>query len=99
MGDQLLDLIPEGRKNAVSSRKFMELLNCSERKLRSMISTIRKEGRFVCFCNQGFFFHANEQELSQTFQTLERKAKGIFESLKSARRELRQTKGQQKRRL
>lgn len=93
-------LIPTGRKNAISSRALMNILNCNERELREIIQTSRMSDIPICSSrkkgNSGYYFHKDKAELLDSIKTLESVANNIHIALRSQRKALKEYEGQEK---
>lgn len=92
----IMDLLPEGRENAVSTKTLMSVFNCSERVLRAMVAAERIKGAVICSAPSGGYFRpGNREELLEFYRVLEGQAKSIFVALKSTREVLQIPEGQQ----
>jgi len=88
-------LLPLGKDSAVSTKILMALLDCSERELRARVAYERNQGAIICSCNQGYFKPADKEELREFYKGLQKQAISIFKVLRSTRKALEETDGQQ----
>lgn len=91
------DLLPIGKKNAISSQVLVELVGCgSVRELQHLIAAERKAGAVICSSTTGgYFLPANHRETAEFCKALENRAKNTFIAIQSARRALEIPEGQQ----
>ena len=88
-------LLPLGKENAISTKRLMEALTLSERELRARVAYERNQGAIICSCNQGYFKPADKEELREFYKGLQKQAISIFKALRSTRKALEETDGQQ----
>ena len=90
--ENILDFIPTGEENAISSENLMNLGGYkSIQDLQKHIELLRNQGHIICSATQppgGYFIHQNRQELAAFVRTLENRAGNTLRSLESARKAL-----------
>jgi len=88
----ILDVLPHGESNAISSQELMNICGYSNtRALQQGIETLRRAGHVIASSSKppgGYFYPVNELELRVFIRTIESRAKSSFRSLKSARQAL-----------
>ncbi len=94
-------LLPQGEKNAISTRELMELSGyASARQLQKQIEAERAAGALILSASTGGYFRpsageAGRAEICRYEKTLRRRAISTFRTLKTARRVLRECYGQE----
>lgn len=93
----ILELLPEGKENAISSEALTRLLHLrSKRELQRLIEQERKAGALILSSYMGGYYTSHDRaEVAEFVRTLENRAKHTFVSLRGARRFLKETKAQQ----
>lgn len=90
---RLLDLIPFGEANAISTKELASLLNCHNRDVTLTVHFLRCKGTVVCSCQQGYFKPENAEELRHFVATMRSRCKHIRAATSSAERLLKQGGG------
>ena len=90
-------LLKRGKENAISTKDLVKLSGCkSERHLRERIAEERAAGAIICSGSQnGYWLPKDRKEILEFCQTMESRAKNIFNAVRSARRALGMPEGQQ----
>lgn len=95
MNKNILEYIPEGKKNAISAQRLAEISGArSERCLRGDIAELRKAGEIICSSPAGYYRPATRDEIRDFIERMEGHAQGVFRAIASARKALRQMEGQ-----
>ena len=91
----ILDLIPYGRDNSISTAELAKLLQTKQRTVRATISRLRRKGYIICSNSDsslgrtGYFQPISKEEL-ETFVRIETlRINTHTAAIKSARRKLR----------
>lgn len=91
----ILDLIPYGRDNSISTAELAKLLQTKQRTVRATISRLRRQGCIICSNSDssigqtGYFQPTNREEL-ETFVRIETlRINTHTAAIKSARKKLR----------
>ena len=86
-------MLPEGKKNAVSSDALTRILHLkSKRELQQRIAKERKAGALILSSTTGGYYTShNRAEVAEFVRTLETRAKHTFLALRTARRFIRET--------
>lgn len=88
-------ILPKGRQNAVPSSVLISIMGFrNARELRADIARSRQNGQVILSSQDGYFLACNDEEIRQFVRTMQRKAIGIFCSLKSARKLLNENPAQ-----
>ena len=91
----VLDYIPKGKENAVTSMELMNILKCSMRELRFMIANARNRGEVICSFSGGYYLPETKEELKESINFLQGKANSIYYVLRSQRKALEEMDGQE----
>lgn len=83
---RLLDLIPSGEKNAISTKDLANLLNCHSREITLTMHFLRVKGAVICSCTKGFFKPENLEETRHFVATMRSRCKHIRAAAASAER-------------
>ena len=95
MNKNILEYIPEGKKNAIPAQRLAEISGArSERCLRGDIAELRKAGEIICSSPGGYYRPATRDEIRDFIERMESHAIGVFSAIASARKELKQMEGQ-----
>lgn len=81
---EILDLIPSGHKNAVTTQYLATLLDTDRRHVRSMIENARINGKIIAGTNDGLFIPETEEELREYVSRSYSHIKGSVKSLNPA---------------
>ncbi len=84
----IIDILPEGKQNAMSSDALVRLLDLrSKRELQQLIAKERYEGALILSSSTGGYYTSqNRDEVAEFVRTLDNRARHTFAALKSARR-------------
>lgn len=78
---RVADLLLHGAESAISRRDLMALTGLSDRELRRMIETERRQGiPILSNCLHGYFLPGNPSERDRCVKSLRRRAKEIMET-------------------
>ncbi len=61
----LIDLIPEGKQDAISMKALSKLVELPSSDVRQMILNARKVGILICSGDEGYYFPADDNELKE----------------------------------
>lgn len=91
----IVDLLPVGKENAISTAELVQVTGCSSAKeLQQYIALERKAGAVICSSTTGgYFLPAGHGEIAEFCKALENRAKNTFIAIQSARRTLRSSEG------
>lgn len=84
--EKLLSVIPFGKDNAISRKDLMNVMECSERELRLIISLARQDAVIInnqC-ANGGYYQTDDVNEIQKWVKQETHRAKSIFGNLKGA---------------
>lgn len=81
---RLVDLIPFGEANAISTKELASLLNCHGREITLTVHFLRCKGVVICSCQKGFFRPENAEELRHFVATMRSRCKHIRAAAASA---------------
>lgn len=81
---RLLDLIPSGEANAISTKELASLLNCHGREITLTVHFLRCKGVVICSCQKGFFRPENRAEIQHFVATMRSRCKHIKAAAASA---------------
>ena len=97
MDHTIASLLRKGKENAISTKDLVYLSGCkSARHLQEKIAEERVAGAIICSgSGKGYWLPANRKEIEEFCQTMEKRAKNIFNATRSARRALDLPEGQQ----
>lgn len=95
----ILDIIPFGRNNSISTAELAKLLQADQRTVRATISRLRREGYIICSNSDsslgrtGYFQPISKEEL-ETFVNIETaRIRTHKAAIAPARRKLKSLKG------
>ena len=88
----ILSAIGEGQKNAVHLSELIRISGMTDRELRKTIEYLRRQGVVIISGNSGYYFPADETELSEYVRKEEHRARSVFYTLHHARKLLRKMK-------
>lgn len=93
----IVSLLRRGKENAISTKELMRLSGCqSARALQEVIAAERCAGAIICSgSGSGYWLPKNRKEIEDFCETMEKRAKNIFNAAKSARKALQLPEGQQ----
>ena len=92
--NRILELIPEGRENAVSLAYLAEMLKVSERTAKKYVSHARKNGTPIVGDQYGYYRPANREELQWYYRIFRKRGLTALSSISSARQDLQEVPGQ-----
>ena len=88
---RVIELIPEGRENAIHMKELAILLEVDERFIRHAISDARKSGVLVLSNDcDGYFFSNNEEDLKTFCYLTNAKIESMKKAVAPAQRKLRE---------
>lgn len=92
----IIDVLPEGKKNAVSAEMLCKLTGIADKRtLQKAIAKEREEGALILSHHSGGYYTSqNRAEVAEFAHTLENRAKNTLAALKSARQYLSGPEGQ-----
>lgn len=82
----VLGFIRTGESGAIHRAELARLTGLKERELRIIIERLRRSGAVIASSQAGYYFPADEAELSAFVRKEERRARSIFFTLKNARK-------------
>jgi len=93
----IASILPIGKDNAISTKELVVLVGCgSARELQQLIALERKAGAVICSSTEGgYFLPANHLELKEFCKTLENRSYNTLVALRSAKKALEESEGQQ----
>lgn len=96
MVNRIEDLLPVGRKNAITTEELLKRSGYkTARALQQQIAIERKEGALIMSGNRrGYWKPANREEIQEYIRNMESRGKHIFEAVRSAREALEELPGQ-----
>ena len=74
----LVDLIPEGRENAISKAQLTEITGLSERSLRLAVAGERRRGKIIltdCSGTKGYYKPTNSGEVLAFIRSMRKRAR------------------------
>lgn len=89
-------LLGKGKENAISAERLAVILGFNDtRALRKDITRSRAAGQIIC-CNQknGYYIPVNGKEIEEYIHLMEARTRTTFQSIKAAKRALKQIEGQ-----
>lgn len=75
---ELIELIPEGRENAISKVQLTEITGLSERSLRLVVAGERRRGRIIltdCSGTKGYYKPTNSGEVLAFIRSVRKRAR------------------------
>lgn len=93
--EDLKNLPPTGKGNAISARELAAKLGITERVLRDIITEERVRGVVICSSVAGYYLPENREEIRDFCNLMEKREKHSFIAIQSARRALGKIEGQQ----
>jgi hypothetical protein len=75
---ELIELIPEGRENAISKAQLTEITGLSDRSLRLVVAGERRMGNFVltdCGGTKGYYKPTNSGEVLAFIRSMRKRAR------------------------
>ena len=87
---KITDILKVGKENAISTQELVRLSECgSERELRERIAEERCAGAIICSGSRaGYWLPKNREEIREFCETMDKRAKNIFNATKSAKKAL-----------
>lgn len=97
MGGTIEEILKVGKENAISTKDLVRLSGSkSVRHLQQRIAQERENGAIICSgSGQGYWLPKNRKEIEDFCETMDKRAKNIFNATKSAKRALNMPDGQQ----
>lgn len=86
--ERLLNILQYGKANAMNRQQLSDLMNISDRKLRSMIHDLRTEGKVICSDagGKGYWLPTKRSEVQDFIDQMDSYGKQCFNAAKSARK-------------
>ena len=84
----ILSAIGRGSENARHKKQLVRLTGMNERALRKSIEHLRRENFVIISDENGYYFPQSQKELEIYVQTVSKRARSTFYTLKSARQML-----------
>lgn len=96
-GRPIASLLRVGKENAISTAELVRLSGCvSARDLQNRIAEERNAGAIICSgSGKGYWLPKNRKEVEEFCNTMEKRARNIFNASRSARKALEIPEGQQ----
>lgn len=93
---KIYDLLPVGRKNAISTQELVRLVGCrSARELQCMIAEERAAGAVICSGGTpGYWKPGDRQEVEDFIRNMKSRALSTLAAIRSARQLLELPEGQ-----
>lgn len=94
---KITDILKVGKENAISTQELVRLSGCKNaRTLQERIAEERCAGAIICSgSGAGYWLPKNRQEILEFCETMDKRAKNIFNATKSAKKALELPEGQQ----
>lgn len=77
---ELIELIPEGRENAISKAQLTEITGLSERSLRLVVAGERRRGRIIltdCSGTKGYYRPTSTSEVLRFIKSMRKRAREV----------------------
>lgn len=89
--DIFIDLIPKGKKNAISLKELSAITGINTREIKRIIQRLRDDGEVILSAASGGYFYPTEdgqglEDIDRYITMMEQQAKSRFVRIKSARR-------------
>lgn len=86
--ERLLNILQYGKSNAITRQELIDLMNISDRKLRSMIHDLRTEGKVICSDagGKGYWLPTKRSEVQDFIDQMSSYGRQCFNAAKSARK-------------
>ena len=84
----ILDMIPEGRENAVSMADLARVLKVEERQIRKIVFDARIDGTVICGTAAGYYKPATEAEIREYIAIAGSRSISGLKALRAARKKL-----------
>lgn len=93
----IVSLLRRGKENAISTKELVRMAECGTvRELQARIAKERGNGAVICSgSGAGYWLPKNRKEIEDFCTTMEKRAKNIFNAVRSARKALELPEGQQ----
>ena len=82
--DDLRNILPTGKSNAISARELAAKIGVSDRVLRDIVTEDRVKGIVICSSSAGYYLPANKDEIREFCNFMEKRAKHSFIAIQSA---------------
>lgn len=86
--EELFDYFPTGRETAISAKAAAELLHCSKRELRQLVTDLRLHGFIICSDVNGYYQPETGEELAAFYRAEISRLKTASKILKPVREKL-----------
>ena len=93
----ILDYIPKGKENRVSTKHLMQVLECSQRELRDIIRALNRTQSPICTTRAkggGYWRPNTPEELKKAIQSKRRLASDLHNTANLMEKELEKIDGQ-----
>ena len=67
----LLDFLPEGQENRITSRDLESITNLKGTQIRAEVNRLRTKGAPIASDDKGYYIATNQEELTATIKNLE----------------------------
>lgn len=93
----IASLLRRGKENAISTKELVRISGCKNaRTLQERISEERCAGAIICSgSGAGYWLPKDREEIKEFCETMEKRAKNIFNATRSAKKALELPEGQQ----
>lgn len=88
--NNIMDLIPSGKKNAKCAAQLAAEAGLNERAVRDLIHRARLAGNIICSGNAGYWTSDETGDLMETYRRIKKSAVKQLAALKQIRRRLRE---------
>lgn len=94
---KITDILKVGKENAISTQELVRLAECKNvRALQERIAEERCAGAIICSGSRaGYWLPKNREEIREFCETMDKRAKNIFNATRSAKKALELPEGQQ----
>ena len=86
--ERFLSMIPYGERDAIPMTKLASFMGVSERDVRRIVESARRDGNIVATCEGGYFIPETLEELKHYYHTALARIKTGSKELKAVRRVL-----------
>ncbi|MBQ9458309.1 MAG: hypothetical protein IJU66_00065 [Oscillospiraceae bacterium] len=85
----VVDVIPYGKRNAISRRMLASRVGMNDRNVRACIEAARRDGHFIISSNEGYYLATEPEEVERQYRIDHARALSILARLTPMRRYLR----------
>lgn len=86
--DDLLEMMPEGKENAISGEELAILMNTSKREISKLVHLARKEGFMIISDNHGYYTASCPEEVLRCYERLRKHSISQLSAMKAFRKYL-----------